>query len=111
MSDLNIEESSTEPYFLYFEDSCLLFLSQIIFIFGPWIIIYMFFHFDTALGIIEKILAIGCYFFQIFVFTLNSSEKDIVKSLKNKIKKLPIIRRGNIKFVSLSWRDIVIILM
>ena len=107
LSDLNFEENSTEPYFLYYEDKGVLFFFQIIFFFGPWIIIYVFFHFSVW-GILGKILSIACYFFPTLCFFIYSaSEKDIVKSLKNKIKKLPIIKgEGNIKFVPLSWRDI-----
>ena len=107
LSDLNFEENSTEPYFLYYEDKGVLFFFQIIFFFGPWIIIFVFFHFPVW-GILGKIFSIACYFFPTLCFFIYSaSEKDIVKSLKNKIKKLPIIKgEGNIKFVPLSWRDI-----
>ena len=107
VSDLNFEENSTEPYFLYYEDKGVLFFFQIIFFFGPWIIIFVCFHFPVW-GILGKIFSIACYFFPTLCFFIYSaSEKDIVKSLKNKIKKLPIIKgEGNIKFVPLSWRDI-----
>ncbi len=107
LSDLNIPEISTEPYFLYFEDSSVLFFFQIIFFLGPWIIIYVFFHFDVW-SFIGKIIAVASYFVpSLCFFVIAAPEKDILKSLKNKIKKLPLIKgEGDIKFVPLSWRDI-----
>ena len=107
LSDLNIPEISSEPYFLYFEDRSVLFFFQILFFLGPWIIIYVFFHFNVWL-FIGKIIAVASYFVpSLCFFIIAAPEKDIVKSLKNKIKKLPVIKgEGNIKFVPLSWRDI-----
>ena len=78
LSDLNIPEISTEPYFLYFEDRSVLFFFQILFFLGPWIIIYVFFHFNVWL-FIGKIIAVASYFVpSLCFFIIAAPEKDML---------------------------------